>query len=44
MIIKTVLDPTLICEGCIFDDKFECLGMPCFADEANPIKDIEIKK
>lgn len=29
MLIKTVPDPTLMCEGCVFDGKFECLKMAC---------------
>lgn len=43
MIIKTVPDPTLQCEGCIFDGKFECIIMPCCADKENhPVKYIEV--
>lgn len=42
--IKEIPDPTLQYEGCVFDGKFECLGMPCCADENNPVKYIGIKE
>ena len=44
MLIKTVPDPTLMCEGCVFDGKFECLKMACCADENNPVKYIEVEE
>ena len=44
MLIKTVPDSTLMCEGCVFDGKFECLKMACCADENNPVKYVEVKK
>lgn len=30
--IKEVQDPTLMCEGCIFDGKFECIQYACCVD------------
>lgn len=44
MFIKTVPDPTLMCEGCILDGTFECLSMACCADKNNPVKYVEVKK
>ena len=44
MLIKTVPDPTLMCEGCVFDGKFECLKMACCADPNNPVKYIEVEE
>ena len=40
--IKEVPDPTLMCEGCVYYGKFECFGMPCYADKNNPVKYIEV--
>jgi hypothetical protein len=40
--IKEVPNPTLECIGCIFKNTLQCLSMPCFADEDNPIKYIEV--
>ena len=40
--IKEVPDPTSQCEGCVFEGKFECLGMPCCADPKHPVKYIEV--
>ena len=42
--IKVVPDPTLMCEGCVYDGKFEYLGMPCFADKYHPVKYIEVEE
>lgn len=42
--IKEVPDPTLMCEGCVYDGKFECIGMPCCADKYHPIKYIEVNE
>lgn len=42
--IKEVPDPTLMCEGYVYDDKFECIGMPCCADKYHPVKYIEVKE
>lgn len=44
MVIKIVPDPLLMCEGCVFDGKFECLTMACCADENNPVKYIKVKE
>ena len=40
--IKEVPDPTLMCEGCVYDGKFECIGQPCCANKNHPIKYIEV--
>lgn len=40
--IKVVPDPTLQCEGCVFDGKFECFGQACCKDSNNPVKYIEV--
>ena len=40
--IKEVPDPTLMCEGCVYDGKFGCLGMPCCAYPKHPVKYMEV--
>ena len=40
--IKEVPNPTMECVGCVFYGKSECCGMPCCADENNPVKYIEV--
>ncbi len=42
--IKEVLDPTLMCEGCVYDGKFEYLFVPCCANENHPVKYIEVEE
>ena len=42
MLIKTVPYPTLMCYGCVYDGKFECIQHACCADPNNPIKYIEV--
>ena len=42
IMIKTVPDPTLMCEGCVYDGKFECIQHACCADPNNPVKYIEV--
>ena len=40
--IKEVPDPTLMCEGCVYDGKFECIQHACCADPNKPVKYIEV--
>lgn len=42
--IKEVPDPTLQCEGCVYDGKFGCSGILCYADKDSPVKYIEVKE
>ena len=42
IMIKEVPDPTLMCEGCVYDGKFECIQHACCADPNNPVKYIEV--
>lgn len=44
IMIKTVPDPTLMCEGCVYDGKFECIQHACCADPSNPVKYIEVEE
>ena len=40
--IKAVPDPTLMCEGCVYDGKFEYIQHACCADQNHPVKYIEV--
>ena len=42
--IKEVPDPTIMCEGRMYDDKFECIQHVCCADPNNPVKYIEVEE
>ena len=45
MLIKKVPDPTLTCEGCVYDGKFdECMQHACCADPNHPVKYIEVEE
>ena len=44
IMIKEVPDPTLMCEGCVYDGKFECIQHACCADPNNPVKYIEVEE
>ena len=41
--IKEVPDPTLMCEGCMHEGKFECIQHECCADKYHPVKYIEVE-
>lgn len=34
--------PTLMCKGCVYNGKFECIQHACRADPNNPVKYIEV--
>ena len=40
--IKEVPDPTLMCKGCVYDGKFECIQHACCADPNHPVKYNEV--
>lgn len=40
--IKEVPDPTLTCEGCVYEGKFECLQQACCADPKHSVKYIKV--
>lgn len=42
--IKEVPDPTLMCEGCVYDGKFECFQHACGADPKHSVKYVEVKE
>ena len=44
MLIKTVPYHTLMCYGCVYDGKFECIQHACCADPNNPVKYIKVKE
>lgn len=44
IMIKTVPDTTLQCEGCVYYGKFQCIEKECRSDIRNPVKYIEVEE